>query len=163
MPLKRALGVRETVAGRRLGALEGGGYPPALLMHPPPPPCGAVMLDSLLLRLMGCARSSACTAPAPHDGRPVPRLDATVHDLWTLDAPPGAVSLSRGSGVFNSGRGGGVDRAPQNGGGRGRGRGGGKRAQLNLVKFFSTQNDDFYEPPRRADSTNPISIFFTEV
>ena len=30
MPLKLALGVRQTVAGHRLGALEGGGYP-----HPP--------------------------------------------------------------------------------------------------------------------------------
>ena len=29
MPLKLALGVRETVAGRRLGALEGGGGLPA--------------------------------------------------------------------------------------------------------------------------------------
>ena len=27
MPLKLALGVRGTVAGHRLGALEGGGYP----------------------------------------------------------------------------------------------------------------------------------------
>ena len=33
MPLKLALGVRETVAGHRLGALEGGGSPP-LPMHP---------------------------------------------------------------------------------------------------------------------------------
>ena len=36
MPLRLALGVRETVAGHRLGALEGGGggLAPALLMHP---------------------------------------------------------------------------------------------------------------------------------
>ena len=34
MPLRLALGVRETMAGRRLGALEGGGHP--LLMHPWP-------------------------------------------------------------------------------------------------------------------------------
>ena len=33
VPLKLALGVRGTVAGRRLGALEGGG-PPPLPMHP---------------------------------------------------------------------------------------------------------------------------------
>ena len=33
MPLKLALGVRETVAGHRLGALEGG-VPPPLPMHP---------------------------------------------------------------------------------------------------------------------------------
>ena len=37
MPLKQGLGVRETVAGRRPGALEGGGGPP-LPMHPCPPP-----------------------------------------------------------------------------------------------------------------------------
>ena len=36
MPLKRALGVRGTVAGRRLGGLEGGGGypPPPFPMHP---------------------------------------------------------------------------------------------------------------------------------
>ena len=38
MPLSLALGVRETVAGHRLGALEGerggGGVPPPLPMHP---------------------------------------------------------------------------------------------------------------------------------
>ena len=34
MPLRLALGVRETVAGHRLGALEGGGVPPPLPMHP---------------------------------------------------------------------------------------------------------------------------------
>ena len=33
MPLKLAFGVRETVAGHRLGALEGGGYPPPVPMH----------------------------------------------------------------------------------------------------------------------------------
>ena len=51
MPLKPALGVRETVAGHRLGAVEGaGGYPPpfqcipalppllSLTPYPPPPP-----------------------------------------------------------------------------------------------------------------------------
>ena len=43
MPLRLALGVRETVGGHRLGALEagGGGVPPPLLMHHwcPPPLC----------------------------------------------------------------------------------------------------------------------------
>ena len=43
-PLKLAQAVRETVAGHRLGALEGGGVPPPLPMHPwlpsPPPPPG---------------------------------------------------------------------------------------------------------------------------
>ena len=36
MPLTLALGVRETVDGHRLGALEGGGggLPPSLPMHP---------------------------------------------------------------------------------------------------------------------------------
>ena len=34
MPLRLALGVRGTVAGHRLGALEGGGVPPPLPMHP---------------------------------------------------------------------------------------------------------------------------------
>ena len=34
MPLRPALGVRGTVAGRRLGALEGGGMPPLLPTHP---------------------------------------------------------------------------------------------------------------------------------
>ena len=34
MPLRLALGVRETVAGHRLGGLEGGGGPPPLPMHP---------------------------------------------------------------------------------------------------------------------------------
>ena len=35
MPLKLALGVRETAAVRRLGALDvGGGVPPPLPMHP---------------------------------------------------------------------------------------------------------------------------------
>ena len=43
MPLKLALAVRETVAGRRLGALEGGGgglggTPPLLPVHPCPSP-----------------------------------------------------------------------------------------------------------------------------
>ena len=40
MPLKLALGVRATVAGHRLGALEGGGgggHVPSLPMHPCPP------------------------------------------------------------------------------------------------------------------------------
>ena len=43
-PLKRALGVRETVAGNRLGALEGGGGTPCVpfrlvvVVVPPPPP-----------------------------------------------------------------------------------------------------------------------------
>ena len=42
IPLSLSLGVKETVAGHRLGALEGGGgyLPPPLPMHPcPPPPC----------------------------------------------------------------------------------------------------------------------------
>ena len=34
MPLRLALRVRETVAGRRLGALEGAGVPPPVPMHP---------------------------------------------------------------------------------------------------------------------------------
>ena len=34
MPLRLALGVRETVAGHRWGALEGRGVPPPLPMHP---------------------------------------------------------------------------------------------------------------------------------
>ena len=34
MPLRLALTVRGTVAGHRLGALEGGGGPPPLPMHP---------------------------------------------------------------------------------------------------------------------------------
>ena len=34
MPLRLALGVRETVAGHRLGALGGGGGAPSLPMHP---------------------------------------------------------------------------------------------------------------------------------
>ena len=39
MPLKLALGVGETAAGRRLGALEGGGVlPPPLPMHTCPSP-----------------------------------------------------------------------------------------------------------------------------
>ena len=40
MPLNLALAVRETVAGHRLGALEGGVIPPPppLLMHPCPCP-----------------------------------------------------------------------------------------------------------------------------
>ena len=37
MPLKLALGVRETVAGHRLGALEEGGVPPPSNAPPPPP------------------------------------------------------------------------------------------------------------------------------
>ena len=38
MPLRWALGVRGTVAGHRLGALEGGGgLPPPIPMHPDPP------------------------------------------------------------------------------------------------------------------------------
>ena len=68
--------------------------------------------------------------------------------------------------------GGGVNRGPQNGGG-----GSGKRAQLTGPsishyelwwrrrrngQFFFTKymaNDDFSEPPRRTDSTNPIFTF----
>ena len=38
MPLKLALGVRETVAGHRLRALEGGGVPPPFQCIPAPPP-----------------------------------------------------------------------------------------------------------------------------
>ena len=34
-PLRLALGVRETVAGHGLGAVEGGRVPPPLPMHPP--------------------------------------------------------------------------------------------------------------------------------
>ena len=43
MPLSLALAIGETVAGRRLGALEGGGgLPPPLPMHPwVPPPVSA--------------------------------------------------------------------------------------------------------------------------
>ena len=39
MPLKPALAVRETEAGHRRGALEGGGGPPPLPMHPCPRQC----------------------------------------------------------------------------------------------------------------------------
>ena len=42
MPLALAVAVRETVAGRRLGALEGGGVPPLLPMYPCPWRTGAV-------------------------------------------------------------------------------------------------------------------------
>ena len=42
MPLKLALGVRETVAGHRLGALEGGAS------HAPPTPCALAVLGRLL-------------------------------------------------------------------------------------------------------------------
>ena len=65
MPLKLALGVRETVAGHRLGALEGGGGrvhspPPPLPTHPcpPRPPPSFTHLPSSALR----KRTSSCTA-----------------------------------------------------------------------------------------------------
>ena len=50
MPLKLALGVKETVAGRRLGALEAGGVPPPPLpMHPcTPAPLHVSILDHRL-------------------------------------------------------------------------------------------------------------------
>ena len=38
MPLMQAFAVRETVAGHRLGGLEGGGYPPPSSNGCPPPP-----------------------------------------------------------------------------------------------------------------------------
>ena len=47
MSLKPALGVRGTVAGHRLDALEGGGgVPPPFPMHPPPPVCPRVSPSS---------------------------------------------------------------------------------------------------------------------
>ena len=46
VPLRLALGARETVAGRRLGALEGG-LPPPLPMHLPPPPWVLLVLSTV--------------------------------------------------------------------------------------------------------------------
>ena len=48
MPLKPALGVRETVAGHRLGALKGGGGPSPLPMHPWRLPHGCHHLLSIM-------------------------------------------------------------------------------------------------------------------
>ena len=46
MPLRLALGVRGTVAGHRLGAMEvGGGAPPPLPMHPWVWPIATLLLD----------------------------------------------------------------------------------------------------------------------
>ena len=89
-PLKLALGVRETVAGRRLGALKGGGggKPPPLLMHrwghtpapmfapllmpllcrPPPPPCPTAPLPHC--RAGSRANSLEGSPPAPKEGYP---------------------------------------------------------------------------------------------
>ena len=55
MPWKLALGVRETVAGQRLGALEGGGgvSPPPLPMHPWARP-QALALPSISLLVIPC-------------------------------------------------------------------------------------------------------------
>ena len=62
MPLKPALGVRETVSGHRLGTLEGGGGggSPPFQCTPPPPPCGVVVLR--------VGATSSVTAPriTPH-------------------------------------------------------------------------------------------------
>ena len=64
MPSKPALAVRGTVAGHRLGALEGGGLP-----MPPPPPARA-----LLSKVLPCAASSLCLLqPLPSALRPEAR------------------------------------------------------------------------------------------
>ena len=76
MPLKLALGVRGTVAGHRLGALEGGGWvpPPPLPMHPPPPPPPAIV---------PCASSpSAPDWPVPCACAPV-QVEGIEPDLIT--------------------------------------------------------------------------------
>ena len=60
MPLKLALAVRETVAGRRLGALEGGRDLPPLPMHPWVPP--RLTLEE---RGGGLGPKSVCTNNGP--------------------------------------------------------------------------------------------------
>ena len=53
MPLKPALAVRGTLAGHRLGALEGGGLHPPIPKHPCPPRCGIRELNATLLKQAG--------------------------------------------------------------------------------------------------------------
>ena len=76
IPLKPALGISGTVAGRRLGALEGGGVPPPLPMHrcPPPPPSsrGRVGVQKVHQRSMPTLcdlhRAPACKSCKGHTG-----------------------------------------------------------------------------------------------
>ena len=67
MPLRLALAVRETVAGRRLGALEGGGGKPLPFSCNPPPPL-STHGPQLGLRWMGRV--------GPDRERPLPRTCA---------------------------------------------------------------------------------------
>ena len=67
MPVRLALAVRGTVAGHRLGALEGGGgTPPPLPMHP-----GACLQGPLCTHRAQVCRECAGGVPQAHAGPPL--------------------------------------------------------------------------------------------
>ena len=98
MPLRLALGVRGTVAGHRLGALEGGGGgggAPSL----PMPPCGEyTAFDRPQHPVVGVYRTRACAPPVPclcHDDASRMTAPPTYPpNTWAGLAPP-APSLCR--------------------------------------------------------------------
>ena len=119
LPLRLALGVRETVAGQRLGALEGAGggagvVPPPLSMHPgqgggscqqaPPPaeqpralplPLGAEPRPPSRPRLAplaveaGVYRNACLPPPPPHRPRPPPPPDPDPRPPFPPPPMPG--------------------------------------------------------------------------
>ena len=114
MPLRPALGVRGTVAGHRLGPLEGGGVPTPLVLHPRPPPpiqrpggrpprCRAAMaraahrsraLKRSSTRTMAC---NTFTRYAPvRATRSRPCLHGGPTDKRSLDRPPRPRARRRG-------------------------------------------------------------------
>ena len=100
MPLKLALTVRGTVAGHRLGALEGGEPPPPLPMHPwhrgmpyyfvegdPPPTC--VYSKFKMLRMtQGIQKCPQNTKQIPPPPLPTPRVLVSGAER---NVPPSAV------------------------------------------------------------------------
>ena len=72
LPLKLALAVRETVAGHRLGALEGGGGAPALPMHP----CHLRLPRARVLLLRTKIVSMSATPRVKEGGRGDPAANA---------------------------------------------------------------------------------------
>ena len=80
MPLKPALGVRETVAGRRLGALDGGGgggFPPPPLQCIPLGEGGFAQAIRIRARLMRASAQTTANAVPQRCGRPRSHTFAT--------------------------------------------------------------------------------------
>ena len=103
MPLRLALGIRGTVAGRRLGALEGGGgVPPPLPMHSSPRPITmrSTGLDAgpYQQAVRNVYVALLCPDPQRRERVHVPRVDRGVmvqQRLHAVQLPPGRRAVQR--------------------------------------------------------------------